>query len=351
MVPVGSNAVPDTVVVVSVSDRVSLLRQRLASLSYDLIAGDFVRFRANANDDQVSGIVKSLSAEGDDGYEEFRQGLSVDGVDTLRLWAMRRTLQGHRQSSLGLTYEALDGYALLPDVGDVPWESWLKATLLEARGLGGDPDSIHQRFDVVAREDAARRFAICLEAMNRVDDLSQCHVAEVRTNYGIGFIEQQVFRGTPTISFLGAPRQGDNQIGYQPATNLAQLGASLADALDLSGHVTTGPLGQDQVAASTVLLSLSGSYLETTGCLSFGADAEDGARSFTTFVAELPPETDVAGLAAAASMTNDQVAVFNDVRLVILSPLPSFADDDDGDVDLHEYEDLALAAVRDPTNR
>jgi hypothetical protein len=314
-------------------------------------AGDFVRFRNTTEDDDVSGIMRSLSAEGVGAFDEFRRGLSSDGVDTLRLWAMRRTLHAHRQSSLGLTHEALDGYALLPAVGDVPWDSWLKATLFVARGLGGDPEFIRQRFDEVAREDAARRFDVALDAMNRVDDLSQCHMAQVRTNYGVGFIEQQVFRGTPTISFLGAPRQGDNQIGFHPSTNLAQLGASLADAMDHSGQVTTGPLGQDQLIASALSLTVPGSYVETTGCLSFVVDARASAPSFTAFVAELPPESDVAELAAAASTTNDQVAVFDDVRLVVLSPQPSFEDDDVGAVDLHEYEDLALAAIRDPANR
>jgi len=339
------------VVVVSASERVSALRRSFLALTYPMNAGDFVRFRPTATDDGVSGIVRSLSAEGGDGYDEFRRGFDAGGVETLRLWAMRRTLYGHRQSSLGLTYEALDGYALLPAVGDVPWDSWLKAALFGARGLGGDPEFIRQRFEEVAREDAVRRFDVALDAMNRVDDLSQCHIAQVRTNYGIGFVEQQVFRGTPTISFLGAPRQGDNKVGYHPTTNLAQLGASLADAMDGSGDVSTGPLGQDQLAASALSLSVPGSYLETTGCLSFVADARSRAPSFTAFVAELPPGIDVAELAAAASTTNDQVAVFDDVRLVVLSPQPSFEDDEEDEVDLREFEDLALGAMRDPANR
>jgi hypothetical protein len=338
------------VVVVSASDRVSALRSRLLALSYPIAAGDFVRFRSVSQDDDVSGIVRSLSAESVGGYEEFRRGLSAEGVETLRLWAMRRTLQCRRQSSLGLTHEALDGFALLPSVTDVPWDSWLKAALYVARSLGGDPEFIRQRFNEVAREDAMKRFDVALEAMNRVETLSQCHVAEVQTSYGVGFVEQQVFRGTPTLSFLGAPRQGDNQIGYQPTTNLAQLGASLADALDASGRVITGPLGQDQLPASALSLTVPGSYLTTTGCLSFIADTVEGASALTAFVAELPADTDVAELADAATKTNDQVAAFDDQRLIVLSPQPSF-DENDDDIDLSGFEELARNVIKDPATR
>jgi len=55
----------------------------------------------------------------------------------------------------------------------------------------------------------------------------------VTTNYGTGFIETIVHRDLQsTGSFFSAPRQADEIVPYEPATNLAQFAANLADAFD-----------------------------------------------------------------------------------------------------------------------
>ena len=97
-----------------VLDRVTALRNQLAECVYELNAGEFIRFRPEANDDAVAGVVRSVVAEGEEGCDEFRHGLGTDEVDTLRLFAMRRTLLGRRSSSVGPIYEAMDAFALLP---------------------------------------------------------------------------------------------------------------------------------------------------------------------------------------------------------------------------------------------
>src|ERR1700722_9631363 len=110
---------------------------------------------------------------------------------------------------------------------------------------------------------------------------------DVTTTYGTGFVESLVFQGKPTFGLWGAPRQADNVLSFQPTTNLAQLCASLADALDSSGRVTTGPIGQDQLAATSFAQTTPGSYLDVLGCLSFVATDTAGS-ALTVFVAELP---------------------------------------------------------------
>src|SRR6202012_4352283 len=118
---------------------------------------------------------------------------------------------------------------------------------------------------------------------------------QVTTDYGVGFVETMVFRSKSTIAFLGAPRQADHAVEFAPTTNLVQLAASLADALDASGSIVTGPIGQDQLAAASFGQTASGSYLSVAGCLSFVA--ENAVGSFTVFVAEVVEGADAEQLA------------------------------------------------------
>jgi hypothetical protein len=342
----------DGVPVVSSLDRVASLRVQLSGHPYDIGAGEFVRFRTDANDETVAGIVHAVSAEGSDGCEGFRHGLSVTDADTLRLFAMRRTLQGRRQSSLGLIYDALDGFALLPDVDDVPWDSWFKATLFVARTLGIDLDTLGTRFEDIAHGDVANRYYVTAEAMNRIEEFDQCGMAEVSTTHGIGFVEILVFHDTRVRGRYNRPTLADNRIDFHPSSNLAQVTANVADALDTSGTVRTNPITQDQLAATMFSLTASGSYLATAGCLSFVADEIDGAGSFTVFVAELPADTDVEPLVQSAIDTDDQAALCDGQRLIVFSPQPSFSDDDDDIVlDLSPFVDIAHTALNDPATR
>jgi hypothetical protein len=334
---------------------VSALRDQLALHPYEVSAGDFVRFRVDANDDVVAGIVRTASFGGAQDSDEFRRGLGEEEANTLRLFAMRRTVQGRRQASLGLVSEAMDGFALLPTLGDVPWESWLKAALFFARSCTGDLEIIGERFADVASVDASARCDVALESMTRVDTLSQCRIVEVTTNYGTGFLEMLVFRNAATIGLFGAPtRLGVNQIEYEPTTNLAQLAASMADRLDATNQVVTSPIGQDQLAATSFSLTVSGSYVSTAGCLSFIADGVNEKEAFTVFVAELFEDADTASLAAAASTTDGQAAVYDSRRLILFSPQPSFDeivdDHEERVIDFEDFEVLARSALNDPAS-
>jgi hypothetical protein len=342
----------------SAIDRVTALRDQLAESVYELNAGEFIRYRPETNDDAVAGVVRSVVAEGEGGCDVFRHGLDTGAVDTLRLFAMRRTLLARRLSSLGPIYEALDAFALLP-INDVPWDSWFKGALYVSRGIGGDPASMERRF-VDLHPDAEHRCHVAVDAMDRVSALSQCHLVEVTTTYGTGFVETLVFQGKPTFGLWGAPRQADNVLSFQPTTNLAQLCASLADALDSSGKVTTGPIGQDQLSATSFSQTTPGSYLKVLGCLSFVATDIAGS-ALTAFVAELPlageddldldTRLDAPALALAASEIDDQVAVADPSRVILLSPQPSFDDEIDVVMDARQFEDMARAALLEPTAR
>jgi hypothetical protein len=336
---------------VSTVDRVDSLRVQLRAHPYDISAGEFVRVRTDANDDVVAGIIRAVVAEGDQGADLFRHGLSEVENDALRMFVMRRTLQGHRQSSLGLLYEAIDGCALMSSPLDVPWDTWLRAAFYFAQNLGGDLNAIGRRFGDVADADVAARCDVALEAMNRVSSLSQCRLVEVRTTYGVGLVELLVFRDHSHTGFSRAPKLGSNEIAYEPQTNLAQLASSLADALDATGTVVCGPIAQDQLAASSFAMQVSGSYLPSSGCLSFIVDGRTPGSSYTVLVVELTDETNGDDLVEAANNTDDQCALFDAPRLVLLSPQPNFDDDVEVTINFHDVEALARTVLADPTTR
>ena len=239
----------------------------------------------------------------------------------------------------------MDAFALL-DVGDVPWDTWVKAGLFIARSLGRDIDEIGEQFGEVSTAHGAERFDVAFEAMGRVESLAQCFIAEVTTNYGTGFVETIVHRDLQsTGSFFSAPRQADDVVIYDPTTNLAQLAASLADALDATGRLHTGAIAQDQLAGMSFSQQVSGAFLDTTGCLSFYADASRDDQSFKVLVAELPEGTDVASLASGAE-SEDQAVCFDERRLVLFLAPPNFEDDDDSFVDFADSLTIARQTIQ-----
>jgi hypothetical protein len=313
---------------------------QLAQIDYGDADQDFIRFRDSALDDSVRSIVTSLVSADETERDGFRDAIDAPTVETLRLYANRRIVQSRRRSSMNLVEDATDAYALIPS-NDVPWNTWLKAGLFIARSLGRDIDSIGERFGEISTVQSAERFDVAFEAMSRVDSLTQCFIAEVTTNYGTGLFETLVHRDTQaTGSFFSAPRVADDVVTYEPLTNLAQLAAGLADALDATGQLHTGAIAQDQLAGMSFSQQVSGAFLETTGCLSFYADATEGDKSFKVFVAELPQDTDVESLASGAE-GDDQVVAFDDRRIVLYLAPPSFDDGDESTFDFGDNLDIA----------
>lgn len=325
-------------------DRLSAVEERLATLRYENQSGDFVRFRDDPIDDTVRTIVQGVVAGGASDEDILRHLQSEESTDTLRLFAMRATLQARRRGSFNLIDDAMAGFALLPSIVDVPWDSWLKAALFVARSFGRDLSSVGDLFAGVASQDAIARFDIALESMNRVETLGDCRMSEVTTTHGVGYVETLVFRDKSTFAFYTPPRVGDDVIEFQPTTNLAQLAVILADALDEQGSVVTGPIAQDQLAGMLCSMQVAGTYLETTGCLSFVVDQTEGPGAFTVFVAEFPEEAAMEELVAGAQR-DDQLAFANGPRLILFVAQPSF-DEDESVVELGNYSAFAEQALK-----
>lgn len=324
--------------------RTAARRRTLVENAYGDLAADFIRFREDPRDDAIGSLVRELSLAGADAAADLRSALGAVEAGTMGLFAMRRTLDARRLASTGAAGDALAALALEPSITAVPWDSWLKAALFITRSLGGDVDAVAARFADLADERALERLAVAVDALERVSSLAQCHLAEVTTTHGTGFVETLIFRDSAPPGWLGtAPRLGDRFVGYAPTTNLAQLAATLADALDATGDVVTGPLGPDQLAAGPLGLTRHGSYVTTTGCLSFVAEKVTDAASFSVFAAELPAEADVDELLAGAP-GEGQTVVADDRRVVLAMAQPSF-DDEAPSVDLASFAALARSAL------
>jgi len=331
-----------------------------AGLTYDARDDDLVRYRDNPVDETLSRTVRSIVDSLDEHRDEVRRSLDEDDLDLLSVFARRRALCARRDASLRAVSDALDAYALMPLEHQVPWESWFKATLFIGRDLGLDLDDAQQRFFESAPEKSAERANVAFDAMSRIEVIAQCHVFEVSTSYGIGLIETTVVRDQGVKSWGGITGQpvslGQFQVAYQPTTNLAQMGVSVADALEATGLVQCSSIRQDQLVATTFDLVTSGSYIESLGCLSFFADGVDAQPSFAVNVAEVATEehddmvfdaTDLAAeLAEAADAIEEQAAVCTGPCLVVLSALPSFEDDaSDEPIDLTPFIEVVAAVL------
>ena len=91
---------------------------------------------------------------------------------------------------------------------------------------------------------------------------------------------------------------------------------------------------------------VSGAFLETTGCLSFYADAAEDNKSFRVFVAELPERRRRRRHSRPAPQLDDQAVCFDDTRLILLLAPPNFDDDDDAAFDFSEYLATAQQVLR-----
>lgn len=334
-----------------------------AGLVYESRDDDLIRFRDNPVDDSLSNIVRSIFDSLDDHRDEVRRSLSETDSDTLLVFARRRLLSARYTNSPRAISDSLDAYALVPRESDVPWESWFKATLFIGRDLGLDLASLQDRFNEGAGEHSARRANVAFDAMARIEELSQCHVVEVTTHYGLGLVETTVVRdqaGHNWGGITGMPVMlGQYQVSYAPTTNLAQFAVTIADALDSSKRVTCSSIRQDQLVATTFDLVTSGSYVDSLGCFSFFADAREGGPSVEITVAEVAAEEydDVrydadelaAELAEAADAIEEQSALSVGACVVVLSALPDFSEDaSEEPVDLSDLLEIARRATTTP---
>ena len=309
-------------------------------LVYQTGDDDLVRFVESPLDKTLSNMVRSIA----DSTTEHRQGLREDFTDIdndlLLLFAQRRLVTSLRSRMPRGANDALDAFSLL-EQNVVPWETWMKASLWIARDLGGDLDSLQQRFHDTAEEGTWKRGDIAFDALTRIERLSACHLIEVHTSYGRGLVQKTVVRDAADHTWGGITAigvsLGEFQVDYGPTTNLAQLAVCFADALEEVSGVVCSSIRQDQLVAAMFDLVTAGSYVDSLGCLSFFVDVEPAGPHFSLTLGEVAgehyddtdyPAPDLAReLADAADAVPDQYALAMGPCVVVLSALPDFSDD------------------------
>jgi hypothetical protein len=324
----------------------ALVDQLLSDLKQAQLGdSDFIRFCVDPRDDTTARLVESATLLSAGERFQLRQNLDDDCAFTLTKFAQRRTLQGLREQSRQLLHEALGGYSLLPS-SEVPWDTWVRATLFLISPLGEDPDTFINTFD---DEASRKRAAIAVSGASRTTGLDQCHLVEVTTSYGVGLVELPVLNDVAAVGWRGAPSLDRNVAIYSPTTNLATIAARLADEIDKQSGTRAGEIRYSQLAAQYFSLNVNGSWLPTIGCLNFLTEDANGA-SLNVIVAEMSSDFDMASLSDPAIVDENQVAVIEGTCLVLFSPVPNFDDaTNDHDVDLTTYEALARTALNEST--
>ena len=308
---------------------------------------DLVRYREDIGDDEASAIVRSVAGMDDTDRDEFRARESAEMAATLGLFAKRRVVKARKQSSLELVHDAIIAYALIAHVADVPWQTWLRAALVLAAPLGEDPDEVVDLF-AGSPSPARSRAKAVVDAVERTNDLSDCHLVEVTTTYGLGILELPIAKDVATFALRGAPLIDHNLAEYRPTSNLAQTAVHLADAFDATPSIHTGAITFSQLASQYFSLVVSGSWLPAVGCLRFSATTIAGS-TFDVFVAEMSEDFDMDGMEEYAATDDGQGAFVEGRRLVLISPEPNFDDVLAPLMDVHVYETMAREALRTAT--
>ena len=90
---------------------------------------------------------------------------------------------------------------------------------------------------------------------------------------------------------------------------------------------------------------VSGAFLETTGCLSFYADASERTTRRSRSSSRSYPTALTSTSLAAGAEREDQAVCFDDRRLILFVAPPNFDDDDAAAFDFSEYVDIARTYV------
>ena len=253
-------------------------------LSYTSRTLDLVRFVDDPTDDAVLAVLRDVARSDETQRRALRGTLSDDDAYTLLGFARRRSVFALRERSLPAGLEAIDALTLVP-AARVGRDFSADFPLLAVRTLGGHLESVVAT--AIARSDdrAARVFQARSLAV-RTTPLRDCMLVEVRSSYGLGFLE-------------------DRSLEYQAHPALAAAVVDFADELDAEGsYIVEGLHGSDLpgiwFGAEPRLEPMA-----SIGCVSLTARhhrvANRWGEGLLVFVAEVNNAQDATDLAAPAN--------------------------------------------------
>ncbi len=308
-------------------------RDELADLELTSRDADFVRLEYSQIDQWVDELLEELDEASRDEVENFRRGLDADGAAVLDLAARRMVVRYLRESDLALARRSLIVFSLLPTPAFVPWETWLKGLLYLVREDQGGVEDVTEDLAAWAEESWMDRFAIALDALERIRSLGEVHLVITECHHGLGLLELALspagsmastqissIQSTGLAGGAQSDAPDEEESGFGAESDLVGLCVALAEGIDEREVYVSSEIRHDQIPATLFELDFAEPFLPAVGVLSFAVVDESGDEIYTVYVGELFADEDVEEWGECAG--DDVAVVTRDRRLVVfmLSP-------------------------------
>jgi hypothetical protein len=289
------------------NDQLQAFQQRVDDVAYELRDRDLLRFRDSDVDQVVHDIVAQLKA--------MSSALVQDDSDTqfiLELYSQRCIVRALRSSSLTLALDGVDAQFVM---NRSAYEDWRRATLVSAfvaTSLGAMPQSIIGAATNLDDPIWTEAVTSITDNVTRIDSLFDLGLLVVQTHYGIGVMDAQMERQTPTSGIFSiyptAPiltKSADQQSGAQDV--LAMIVVALADAVETSPSVLAHHIGFSNFPADALMNAGLRFNIDVATCISMMLYNDDVAQDlFEVFVAELGDDDQVSELVQLVSENPDE---------------------------------------------
>lgn len=259
-------------------------RSPLSGVTYGGRAHDLARFVDDPADQAVAAVVREAASLSMGARDALRARLDADDCYTLLTFAQRRSASGIRNDSLEEAREAIQALTLVTeskiDYRDMSVDfplyavGRLRGNLTEALASAAVTSEPGTRASFTAKARRAERLT-----------LKDCALLEVRSRYGLGFIDT-----------WGEP--------YGPHSDLAGMAVRMADRIDAVGPYMVNDLHLSSLPE--VWFSrppTSTSDIAATGCVSVSASLKDGSLwgpGLLVFLAEVDSAKTASKLVARA---------------------------------------------------
>lgn len=255
----------------------------LGGLRYPARAHDVVRFLDHPVDEQIAAIVADAAQLADEPRDALRASVSEEDAYTLLEFARRRAASALRTTSLPQALEAVRSLTLVTrsriDYRDLSVDFPLYAV----RELGGDLGRVVQQAIAMSEPSTGEYFAARASPARR-ESLRDCALVEVRSSYGLGFMDHISGR-------------------YRPSADLAETAVRLADMIDTDARYVVEDLHTSDLPEVWFTLERRTGSLPATGCVSLSATlsgADRWSHGLLVFLAEMASRRAASRLIARA---------------------------------------------------
>lgn len=306
----------------------------LAGLRYPARAHDLVRFLGHPVDEQIAAIVADAAQLTDAPREALRASVSEGDAYTLLEFARRRAVSALRMTSLPQALEAVRSLTLVTQSRIDHRDLSVDFPLYAVRELGGDLDRVVQDAIAMSEPSTGEYFAARAKPARR-ESLKDCALVEVRSSYGLGFMDDMSGR-------------------YRPSVDIAETAVRLADMIDTDASYIVEDLHTSDLPEVWVTVERRTDTLPSTGCVSLSATlsgADRWSHGLLVFLAEMASRRAASRLIGRAekASTDDRPRVAaasgRSVALIIGGSATHGEKAVETSESLARFRDLSIAAI------